>query len=103
MCKLTFRQQLSIYNLQIPEIAEKCGSPQDYVIVVIEGMIKDKEIYADYFESTQFVVFDQKTNRDEIETIQNKFEVWEKTTCKNCGMKIQESNQKICEYCGEDY
>lgn len=91
------------YNrLQIPEIAEKCGSPQDCVIVVIKEMIKNEEIYADYFESTQFVVFDQKANLDETENIRNKFEAWEKTTCKNCGMKIKETNQKICEHCGLD-
>ena len=65
-------------------------------------MIKNVEIYADYFESTRFVVFDQKINLDEIENIQNRFEVWEKTTCKKCGMKVKETNQKICEYCGLD-
>ena len=90
-------------RLQIQEIAEKCGSPQDCVIVVIKEMIEMAEIYADYFESTQFVVFDQKANLDETENIRRKFEVWEKTTCKNCGMKILETNQKICEYCGLDF
>ncbi len=98
--EITIKLGVKYNRLKIPEIAEKCGSPQDCVIVVINEMIKDEEIYADYFESTQFVVFDKKANLDESENMHNKFKVWEETTCKNCGMKIKQISQKICEHCG---
>jgi len=65
-------------RLQITEIAEKCGEPEDCIIVVAQDMIKNKEIYAEYFKSTKSLVFDQQANIDEIDNLMKKFEEWEK-------------------------
>ena len=43
-------------------------------------MIKKKEIYAEYFESTKSLVFDQQTNINEIDDLMKKFDEWEKET-----------------------
>jgi len=65
-------------RLQIAEIGEKCGEPEDCIIVVARDMIKNKEIYAEYFKSTKSLVFDQQANIDEIDNLMKKFEEWEK-------------------------
>lgn len=67
------------YNrLQIAEIAEKCGEPEDCIILIAQGMIENKEIYAEYFKSTKSFAFDQRTNIDEIDDLMKKYEGWEK-------------------------
>jgi len=65
-------------RLQIAEIVEKCDEPEDCIIVVIRYMIKRKEIYADYFESTKSLVFDEQANINEINDLMKKFKDWEK-------------------------
>ena len=40
-------------------------------------MIKNKEIYAEYFKSTQSVVFDKQTNIDEIDKLMEAYKEWE--------------------------
>lgn len=75
-------------RLHIAEIAEKCDEPEDCILVVIRYMIKRKEIYAEYFESTKSLVFDEQANIDEIDSLMKKFDDWELQHCKNCGNKI---------------
>lgn len=64
-------------RLQIPEIAEKCDEPEDTIVVVAKEMIEKKEIHAEYFESTQSLVFDQTPNVEEIEALMNQYKIWE--------------------------
>ncbi|KKN35736.1 hypothetical protein LCGC14_0780770, partial [marine sediment metagenome] len=66
------------YNrLQIAEIAEKCGEPEDCIILVAQDVIKNKEIYAEYFKSTKSLVFDQRANIDEIDKLMEAYKEWE--------------------------
>lgn len=64
-------------RLHIAEIAEKCGEPEDCIIVVSQDMIKEKEIYAEYFKSTKSVVFDKQANIDEIDALMEQYKKWE--------------------------
>ncbi len=50
-------------RLRIAEIAEKCDLPdEEEAVDTLLDMIESKEIAADYFESTETVVFDQEVN-----------------------------------------
>ncbi len=70
---------IKISRLQIEEISEKTGIKDEYLITdVIMDMIGNKEIYAEYFRSTKSLVFDQKTNINEIDSLVEKFKEWEK-------------------------
>ncbi len=67
------------YNrLQIAEIAEKCGEPEDCIIVVTHDMIENKDIYAEFFKSTKSLVFDQQANIEEIDKLMDQYRQWEK-------------------------
>ncbi len=53
-------------RLQVVEIAEKCGVPDDALIAAaIEDMIARGQIAAEYFKSTQAVAFNQQANIQE--------------------------------------
>lgn len=57
------------YNrLQAKEIAEKCQLPEDVIIVVINEMLKSKELFGEYFQSTKSIVFDQLVNKKEFDS-----------------------------------
>ncbi|MBA7643287.1 hypothetical protein ES703_51008 [subsurface metagenome] len=62
--------ELSIYfaRLEIREICEKCEVDyEDLIIKVIKEMIKNKEIYAEYFKSSNSISFIQQTNIEGID------------------------------------
>ncbi len=40
-------------------------------------MIDDKEIYAEYFESSKSVAFDQQANINEIDKLMTTYKEWE--------------------------
>jgi hypothetical protein len=65
-------------RLQIAEISEVCGVDDVQLIVdIVEGMIENKEIYAQYFSSTKSVAFDQQANIDEIDKLMSTYKDWE--------------------------
>lgn len=65
-------------RLHVSEIAEKCKESDEYIINTALDMIKKKEIYAEYFQSTKSVVFDKKANIDEIDALMEQYKKWEK-------------------------
>ena len=82
------------------EIAEKCKEPEDLTILLIHEMIENKEIYGEFFDSTKSLLFDQQANIDNVDNIMKNIKQWETYFCNECGMKLSESGQKICEHCG---
>ena len=64
-------------RLHIAEIVEKCSESEGDIIDTALEMIKNKEIYAEYFKSTQSVVFDKQANIDEIDKLMEVYKEWE--------------------------
>jgi len=65
-------------RLEMREISEKCNiDNEDLIIKVVEDMIKNEEIYAEYFESTKAVAFNQQANMEEIDSLMATFKEWE--------------------------
>ena len=65
-------------RLQIAEISEVCGEKDEQlIIIVVEEMITNNEIYAQYFSSTKSVAFNQQANIDEIDKLMATYEDWE--------------------------
>lgn len=65
-------------RLQINEIAEKCGlKDEERIISTVKEMIKNKEIYAEYFLSSRAVAFDQQANIEEIDKLMEAYKEWE--------------------------
>lgn len=91
------------YNrIHASEIAEKCKEPEDIIILLIREMIETKEIFGEFFSSTKSLIFNQQANIDNVDNIMKNIEKWETQFCKECGMKIIEVDQKICEHCGNN-
>ncbi|TFF88963.1 MAG: hypothetical protein EU550_00210 [Promethearchaeota archaeon] len=68
-------------RLELSEIAEKSIFKNESLIEnVIKDMINNKEIYADYYESTNSLLFDKETNMEEIDKLMHTFQKWEKST-----------------------
>jgi len=64
-------------RLHIKEIAEECSQNEELIINIIKDMIKNKEIYAQYFSSTKSIAFDQQANINEIDNLMKVYKDWE--------------------------
>lgn len=64
-------------RLEVREISEKCGYDSDSIIGVLNNMIIKKEIYAEFFKSSNTVSFDQQANIEEIDVLMAAFKDWE--------------------------
>ncbi|MBD3213294.1 MAG: hypothetical protein GF311_11860 [Candidatus Lokiarchaeota archaeon] len=64
-------------RLQIREIAEKCNEEKNLIILTVKQMVADNEIYAEYFESSKAVVFNQQANINDIDMLMEKYKEWE--------------------------
>ena len=64
-------------RLKISEIAEKSKAFQTNIITIVKNMIKNNEIYAEYFESSQSVAFNLQANIAEIDSLMGIYEKWE--------------------------
>ena len=69
-------------RLDIHEVSEKCGIDKNSIISVIKEMVNNKEIYAEYFKSSNSVAFNQRANIDEIDKLMEKFKQWEEENIK---------------------
>ncbi|GAG97992.1 unnamed protein product, partial [marine sediment metagenome] len=66
-------------RLEIREIAEKCEVDNENLITIVaKDMINNKEIYAEYFSSSNSVSFNQQANIEEIDTLMDIYKEWEK-------------------------
>lgn len=64
-------------RLQIIEITEKTGEKEEIIIDTVKEMIKNEEIYGEFFESSQSVAFNQQANINEIDDLLSSFKDWE--------------------------
>jgi len=64
-------------RLKVDEIAEKTGTFHKTIIEVVSTMIKNQEIYARYFKSSNSVVFNQEKNIEDIDDLMTMYREWE--------------------------
>ncbi len=64
-------------RLEIKEISETCGVDKKTIINVANDMIKNNEIYGQYFKSSNSIVFNQQANIDEIDKLMLIYQEWE--------------------------
>ncbi|TFF95894.1 MAG: hypothetical protein EU547_07015 [Promethearchaeota archaeon] len=64
-------------RLDIKDISEKCKENKYTIIRTIKEMIKNKEIYAKYFDTTKTVAFNQQANINEIDDLMGLYREWE--------------------------
>ena len=50
---------------------------ENYVVIVVQEMIENKEIYGEYFESTKSLIIEQQGDIKEIDKLLKQFEQWE--------------------------
>ncbi len=66
-------------RLEIIDISEKTGiNDEDFIIEVIEEMIQNNEVYAEYFSNYKTINFDQQSNVEQIEKLIKTYGEWEK-------------------------
>ena len=71
-------------RLEIKEILEKIGDFDEKLVAnVIISMINNQEIHAEFFSSTNAVVFNQQANIDQIEKLISMYDEWELDTNSN--------------------
>lgn len=77
--KLVLELGIKFTRLEIREIGEKSSiDDEDIIIEVVKDMIKNNEIYAEYFSSSKSIAFDQQANIDEIDKLMEQYKKWEK-------------------------
>ena len=64
-------------RLYVSEISEVCNINKDTIVKIIRDMILNKEIYAEYYNSSKSISFNQRANIDEIDNLMAKYEEWE--------------------------
>lgn len=65
-------------RIQIVEISEVSEIVDEKLIIsTVKDMIKNKEIYAKYFESSKSIAFDQQANIEEIDKLMSIYKDWE--------------------------
>ena len=69
-------------RLEIKEISEKCNQDYELIIRIIKNMIINREIYAEYFNSTRTIVINQQANIEHIDDLVSKINPFEKKDSK---------------------
>jgi len=65
-------------KLEVIDIVEKCGEEEGLIISPMQGMIKNREISAEYIKSSKAVEFSQQIDVEEIDKLMKSFDEWEK-------------------------
>jgi tetratricopeptide (TPR) repeat protein len=65
-------------RIQISDIAEKSKEDQELIIPTVKEMIQKEQLYAEYFEASKSIAFNQQANIDEIDKLMDTFKDWEK-------------------------
>lgn len=66
-----------ITRLKINDISEKTKVDKDTCIKVLRKMIENKEIFAEYFNSSKTIAFNQLANVDQINNLMEIYREWE--------------------------
>ena len=64
-------------RLEVKEISEECNVNKNSIIIVIKKMIQNREIFAEYFNSSKSVSFNLQSNINEIDELMAKYNEWE--------------------------
>ena len=64
-------------NLEVREISEACNLDKVTIIEIINDMIENNEIYAEYFKSNKTVAFNKQSNIKEIDNLMAMYQDWE--------------------------
>ena len=73
-------------DFKLKNVSKNCRADKNTVIVVAKKMIRNKEIYADYFNLSKKFVFNNKANSEEIDKLMEMFSEWE---TEHIGKKIK--------------
>lgn len=65
-------------RLGVQDIAEKCGEDEELIISAIQDMIKNREVYAEYFKASKTIAFIQQIDAEKIDNLMKSFDEWEK-------------------------
>jgi hypothetical protein len=71
-----------IARLKIKDISEKSNIDTTTVFKALMEMIKNQEIYAEYFKSSKTVAFNQIANVENIDSLMKLYEDWEQKKIK---------------------
>lgn len=66
-----------IARLKVKDISEKSNVDTSNVFRILIEMIKNQEIYAEYFKSSKTVAFNQIANLENIDLLMKLYEDWE--------------------------
>ena len=64
-------------NFKVKKVSKNCSSDKNTIIKIAKKMVKNKEIYADYFKISKKFVFNNKANTEEIDKLMEMFSEWE--------------------------
>lgn len=64
-------------DFKLKNVSKNCRSDRNTIIAVAKKMIKNKEIYADYFKISKKFVFNNMANAEEIDKLMEMFSEWE--------------------------
>jgi len=64
-------------NFKAKKVYKNCSSDINTIIKIAKKMVKNKEIYADYFKISKKFVFNNKANTEEIDKLMEMFSEWE--------------------------
>ncbi len=64
-------------DFKVKKVSKNCSSDKNTIIKIAKKMVKNKEIYADYFKLSKKFVFNNKANTEEIDKLMEMFSEWE--------------------------
>ena len=64
-------------DFKVKKVSKNCSSDRNTIIKIAKKMVKNKEIYADYFKISKKFVFNIKANTEEIDKLMEMFSEWE--------------------------
>jgi hypothetical protein len=64
-------------DFKVKKVSKNCSSDKNTIIKITKKMVKNKEIYADYFKISKKFVFNNKANTEEIDKLMEMFSEWE--------------------------
>ena len=64
-------------NFKVKKVSKNCSSDKNTIIKIAKKMVKNKEIYADYFKISKKFVFNNNANTEEIDRLMEMFSEWE--------------------------
>lgn len=71
-----------IARLELKEISEKTNVDTHTILKIVKSMIKNKEIFGEYFKSSKTIAFNQIKNVENIDNLMELYNNWENNKLK---------------------